>query len=166
PVRTAYAQSLNPNPYVSLLLDVPDTPSVRCRSLTDWAPTDQHASLAAALRDAVNRGQEFHLTLEPAGEATRDVQAVIVNVDPIERSPKLLFLAVDVSREMLLQRKLLQADRLSQLGALVSGVASELHHPLAALAALGAGLRWPFPAASRRSWAILRSCSRSCSTRS
>ena len=92
-VLTADGQILDANPEGARLLDVPDTPSVRGRSLTDWAPTDQHASLAAALRDAVNRGQEFHLTLEPAGEATRDVQAVIVNVDPIERSPKLLFLA-------------------------------------------------------------------------
>src|SRR2546428_8066111 len=128
-VLTADGQILDANPEGARLLDVPDTPSVRGRSLTDWAPMDQRTGLAAALRDAVNRGQEFHLTLEPVGEATRDVQAVIVNVDPIERAPQLLFLPLDGSREMPLQRKLLPAGRLSPPRAPVSGGAHELNNP-------------------------------------
>ena len=79
----------------------------------------------------------MQLAIELAGEPLREVEAVVVNVDPGGggASPKLLFLAVDVSRELLLQRRLLQADRLAQVGALLSAVAHELNNPLAAIAA-------------------------------
>src|SRR5438093_667570 len=55
---------------------------------------------------------------ERAGEPKGRAEGVGGTGDPGGggASPKLLFLAVDVSRELLLQRRLLQADRLAQVG--------------------------------------------------
>src|SRR5207244_2833645 len=94
-----------------------DATALRGRVLTEWAPAAQRGMLAAGLRHAVTKRQDVALSFEFAGEPAREVRAVVVNVDPVRAAPKLLFLALDVSREILLQQRLVQADRLSQLGA-------------------------------------------------
>lgn len=104
-VLAADGQILDANAEGAKLLGVSDPLALRGRALADWAPAAQRAPLAAGLRDAVTRRQELQVTLEFAGEPARDVHAVVVNVDPASASPTLLFLAVDVSREMLLQRR-------------------------------------------------------------
>src|SRR5437773_5429115 len=149
-VLTVEGQILEANPEGRTLLGAVDLRALRGLPLAQWAPAAQRPALAAVLRAAVTARQRCDFVVEFAGEPAHTVHAVVENVAPGPGAPKLLFLAVDVSREVLLQRKLLEADRLSQLGGLVSGVAHELNNPLAAIAAFAEVLKLDGPRADLR----------------
>jgi signal transduction histidine kinase/ActR/RegA family two-component response regulator len=130
---TLDGQILEANREGGALLGLADPRTSRGRALSLWLRAAQRPALAGALRDAVRTPQRLALSIDFAGEPARDVSAMLTRVDP-EQADKVLFLALDVSRETLLQQKLLRADRMAQLGQLVSGVAHELNNPLSAIA--------------------------------
>ncbi|HEY6853927.1 MAG TPA: ATP-binding protein [Gemmatimonadales bacterium] len=154
-VLTEDGQILETNPAGAELLGAPDPRVLPGRRLAEWIPDAQRPTLGGALREALRARQRIHLSITFPGEPAREVDAVIENVVPPEGSPKLLFLALDVSKEVLLQRKLMHTDRMTQLGALVSGVAHEINNPLAAVAAFAELLAVDAPTASVRESAEL-----------
>ncbi|MGH7591264.1 MAG: PAS domain-containing protein, partial [Gemmatimonadales bacterium] len=123
---------IDANPVAAGLLRGPTPRALRGRTLVEWFDD-------ATLQEALAKAEKFptHLStfLETGSAGPREIQGVLAPLIPGAIGSTLLFTATDVSREQVLQKKLTQAGRLSQLGALVAGVAHELNNPLAAISA-------------------------------
>ncbi len=158
-LTTTAGQILEANAAAATFLSQPDPELLESRALVSFVPESQHPMLRAALRHAILEPQQLELTLNAggAGEA-QTVRTQVLNVSGSLDAPELLFWITDPAPRPELRRKLLLAERLAQLGGLISGVAHDLNNPLSATAAFAEVLLADAPRESlRESAEIIRS---------
>jgi PAS domain S-box-containing protein len=119
------------NPVADQFVDLPDQKSVGS-NLNDFVPPDERATLKEFIAQTFAEGKghrEFKMQDHKGVLHEVDVAARVLPTTGGE-GPRICCFARDVTQRNLIERELMQADRLSTIGKMAASVAHEINNPL------------------------------------